>query len=147
MSEVATTLLLITGLFIGLLFAKRILTTRFKFCAICLAVSGSWLMLLILNKLEIFNSQLVIGILMGQSSLGIYYLLEKKVNIDLLVFRLPLLLTLTLIIFSLVTEVIELDAWLIVAGLWLIIGFLYTYRTQSWLKAKVKTLIDCCSDW
>ncbi len=147
MSAIAATLLLIVLLFVLLLVLKRFLQRLPKICAICLAVSLSWIILLVLRQAGYVTDDLVLGILMGQSSLGIYYLLERKVSEKLLVFRLPTLLTLTLIVFTVVSKNWYLDAWLLVLAVWFIIGTLYIYRNNKWAKSKVKSLIECCSNW
>lgn len=54
--------------------------TKIKLCAICAAVSLTWLLLIIL-KLSGYNLDiLLIGILMGQSVTGIMYSLQEKIK-------------------------------------------------------------------
>jgi len=147
MSLIASVLLLITALFVALLLIKKVASTAVKICAICLAVTLSWLLLLTMLRLGYIDDMLVVGILMGQSSLGVYYLLEKKAPRELLLFRLPVLLTLTLLVFTVVSAAWQADAWLVVGGVWLIVGLLYFYRNSQWAKGKVKSMIECCSNW
>jgi|AntRauTorcE11897_2_1112592.scaffolds.fasta_scaffold09277_5 predicted membrane channel-forming protein YqfA (hemolysin III family) len=146
MSDLALALLVIVVLFGGFLAAKQVFR-RVKFCAICLAVSATWTVLLLLFWFGKFDNQVLLAILMGQSSLGLYYLLEKQVIQPLLIFRLPLLASLVAAIYTLLTQTLYLDAVLIVAGLWLVFGILYLYRTNPKLRSKAKAIIDCCSDW
>ncbi len=147
MSVITVVLLVITLLFVTLLIVKKIAPEIVKICAICVAVSLTWVSLLALSIFGYIDDMLIIGILMGQSSLGIYYLLEKKSPKDLLVFRLPVLLTLTLLVFTVVSASWYLDAWLLVLVIWLGVGLLYVYRNSEWAKGKVKSMIECCSDW
>src|SRR3989344_3178232 len=92
-------ILMITVLFFFLLLIKGIFKKWFKkeFCVICAAVSLTWITLLILSWLEIFNDKTIIALLMGMSILGIFYLVENKVKERLTLFRLPFLLSLILI--------------------------------------------------
>lgn len=146
MSSLAIGLLAIAGLF-GLLLAAKQIAKNLKYCAICLAVSLTWLSLLVLFWSDVFDDQVLVAVLMGQSSLGLYYLFEKHVPKELLVFRLPLLITLALVAYSLLTLSLALDAVIIAVGLWLVIGVLYGMRANPEIKNKVKALIECCSGW
>lgn len=146
MSSLATTILAITGLF-GLLLAVKQTVSNFKYCAICLAVSVTWFTLLILFWFELFENQLLIAILMGQSSLGLYYLLEKRAPNRLLVFRLPVLVSLIMIVYTTLAQALYIDALLIVASIWIIFSLLYVYRTNERIRNKTKAFIECCGDW
>ena len=146
MSDLALAILAITGLFGLLLVAKQALKLR-KLCAICAAVSSTWAALLGLSWLELFNNRLIIGILIGQSSLAAYYWLDKRAAKELRVFRLPVLLTLVLVTFSLVALSLPLDALLIVGSVWLAVGLSYAYRKNPAVKNKFKALVECCSNW
>jgi cbb3-type cytochrome oxidase subunit 1 len=86
-------LLVITAISLFLLLLKSKLQVRI--CAICLAVSLTWAGLLAAYHMGWFGNGLLLGLLMGQSITGIYYLLEKHASEPLLLFRLPLLLSLT----------------------------------------------------
>jgi len=147
MSLIASVLLLIAVLFVVLLLVKKTASKTVKICAVCLAVTISWVSLLAMLSIGYIDDELVVGILMGQSSLGVYYLLEKKVPSELLVFRLPTLLTLTLLVFTAVSATWQVDAWLLVGVIWFVVGLLYFYRNNEWAKGKVKSMIECCSDW
>ena len=146
MSSLAVVLLSIAGLFSLLLALKQFLK-NIRYCVICLAVTLTWAVLLALHWLNVQDNQLLTGILMGHSSLGVYYLLEKRAPKRLLVFRLPLLSSLILIVYSLLSKAIAVDALFVVALLWAGIGMLYAYRTRPRIQKKIKALIECCSDW
>lgn len=51
-----------------------------KICAICGAVSTTWIFLLILTYLGYFDNKLLIAILMGESITGIMYFYERKIE-------------------------------------------------------------------
>ncbi|MBI5065164.1 hypothetical protein HZA97_02905 [Candidatus Woesearchaeota archaeon] len=53
-------------------------TAKIKVCAICLAVSLTWISLLTLYFFELFKDKIIIAILMGQSTVGIMYSFDKK---------------------------------------------------------------------
>jgi len=146
MSDLASTLLFIAGLF-GVLVAAKQLLKNVKYCAICLAVSVTWVGLLVLLWFGVFNNSVLVALLMGQSSLGLYYLIEKRSPERFLVFRLPLLISLTWLAYSVVNQTLFFDALLMVVGAWLVFGVLYVYRTNPKFQTKVKAVIDCCSDW
>lgn len=147
MSTIAIVLLLIISFFVILLALKKVLSSKLKVCVVCLAVSLTWILLLILKLSGYIEDLLAVAVLMGQSSLGVYYLIERRAPKRLLVFRLPVLLTLTMMVFTVVSMNWYLDAWLLILAVWLVIGFLYLYRTSVWAKDKIKALIECCSDW
>lgn len=146
MSVLALGILLITGLFCILLISKRF-SKRLNYCAICVAVTLTWILLLVASWFHIFESRAIIAILMGQTIVGVYYLFEKKVSAELLIFRLPVLATATYALYSLLTLTFYIDASLVLVILWIITGTLYTYRANPIIKDKVKALIECCGSW
>mgnify|MGYP001558037066 CR=1 FL=1 len=79
--------------------------TKIKLCAICAAVSTTWIILLILKFVFNYNmNSLIIGILMGQSITGLMYLLEnyaKRINNKrLLMLRIFVILIGTFIVYE-----------------------------------------------
>lgn len=147
MSSLAFTLVLVTALFALLVAFKKRLAAVADYCAICVAVSVSWVSLLVLFWLDSFDSRLIIAVLMGQSVVGFYYLLEKRAVEQLLVFRLPVLLTLTIAAVGAVQGQVRLDALAFTVLVWLAVGWLYAYRNKPAFKGKVQRLIECCSNW
>src|SRR3989344_312892 len=97
-------LLGITVLFFLILIIKNTLAKRFnkKICVICVSVFLTWLFLLILYYMNFYENTIILSILIGQSTLGIFYLFEKISRKEFTVFRLPFLLTLILIATSLI---------------------------------------------
>jgi len=71
-------LLGILTLFIVLVILRK--QVKHKICAICGAVSLTWITLLILTYLGFAIDPLIIGILMGESVTGIMYLFERKIK-------------------------------------------------------------------
>jgi len=149
MINVFTVFIATIALFFLLLGIKSLI--RVKFCVICLSVSLTWVGLLVLSWIADFKDYLLLGLLMGQSVLGVYYLAERKLKEELLIFRLPFLLTLTLIAyllsrpFSEVPEVV--GAVGAVGGLWLVFGLGYAYRNKAGFNRFVKKIIECCKNW
>ena len=128
----------------GLLIKPRI---KLNLCMICLAVSLTWISLLCLRQLGLFDNDLIIALLLGQSVVGGYYLWERRVKDVWLIFRLPMLLSLSLAAWTLLT--LDLDLMLIgvVLVVWLLHGLLYNYRNKPATKTYVDKIIACCSKW
>jgi len=135
-------------LFFILLGIKQFMSKKFKerFCVICASISLTWIILLILFYLDIFNNKIILALLIGTSISGIYYLIESKVKEKLKIFRLPFILTLIFIGYILI-EGIEgvLSVIILLAILW--ISFLIIYNYSSSNNSLVKKLIECCKKW
>mgnify|MGYP001588538835 CR=1 FL=1 len=135
----------IIALFFILLILKNIFKWE-KFCTLCISVSLIWILLLVLYFLKIFQDKIIIAILMGHTSLGLFYLWEKKVREKFKIFRLPLLLTFIFIIYS-ILENLELNSLLFILGLWLIFYLIYLFRNNKGFNKFTKKLIECCKRW
>jgi len=63
-------------------FLKELIKKKFKLkiCAICSAVSFTWITLLSLKFAGVLVDDLLMGILMGGSVVGVMYLFEKKIK-------------------------------------------------------------------
>lgn len=146
MSTLAIGLLSVGALFSLLLIFKQ-LQSVVTFCAICVAVTLTWLTLLSLAWLDMFNDTVLVALFVGHTSLGVYYLAERRASRELLIFRLPFLATLLLTAYSLLSLRIHIDAVVIAAVMWLTTGALYALRTTPHLRNKAKALIECCSNW
>lgn len=146
MSYAVLVLLVITVLFVGLLVIKSI--SKWKFCVICTSVSVTWMALLVLYWLGLFDQPVIIAVLMGQSIVGSYYFLEKTSRESLHIFRLPLLLTLTLAAFVALGVTADLNYGLsLLAALWVVWSLLYLYRQNPRTRIVVDRIIACCKDW
>jgi hypothetical protein len=145
-SDSVLVLLGISVLFVGLLIIKGI--SKWRFCVICTSVSITWMTLLVLYWLGVFDQPVIIAVLMGQSIVGLYYLLEKKTREELHIFRLPLLLTLMLAAFLALGVTTNLAYELsLLAALWVVLTLLFLYRRNPRIRIVVDRIIACCKDW
>jgi len=132
-------------LFAGLLLLKP--SFALKICIICVTISLSWLTLLALYTAGLFRDPVLIALLMGQSIVGLYYLIEKRVPKQLLVFRLPFLLTLTLVAYSVLSwRSSLLPVYWFVFGLWILARLILAYYNDPGHPSLAKQLIDCCGE-
>ena len=146
MNDITIILSLIITLFLLFLLVKQM--TSLRFCVLCASVSTSWLLLLVLYWFSVSVDPVLIAVLMGQSVVGIYYLLEKKVQEEIYIFRLPFLLTCTVVVFALLGFSADLFVPLILLGiLWSVLIVVYTYRSNPKVKRIVKKLVECCKNW
>ncbi|MBU2615640.1 MAG: hypothetical protein KKC19_00900 [Nanoarchaeota archaeon] len=144
MEEINSVLLGIVVLFFGILILKNILKLK-KICVICVSIILMWLILLTLCLVDLFDNKIIIAILMGHTSLGIFYALEKKVGEEFKVFRLPTLLSLILIIYS-ILESFNTTGWILVLALWGIFFVIYLSRKRN-LKSVFDEILECCKKW
>lgn len=146
MNSLLIALMSITGLFILLLLIKSIV--KKEFCVLCGAVTLTWIGLLTAKYLELFTDTVIIALLLGHTSLGVFYLLEKKMSKQWLIFRLPLLLTLLSLTYLLLTEtkdILTILSFLFL--LWLALGLLLMSQTNQSLQKIVNKIIACCRSW
>ncbi len=120
---------------------------KLSFCTICLAVSMTWLSLLFLRQVGFFDNDLILAILLGQSVVGGYYLWERQAKKSMLIFRLPVLLTLTYAAWTLLLLKLDLSLFGVTATIWIIHILLYNYRTRDGVKTYVDKIIACCARW
>lgn len=111
-------------------------------CALCGAIALTWLALLILFWMGIWEDPLVIALLMGASITGVLYLLEKRVEKDLLVFRAPFVLTMVVMALLLLGQ-FNMAAIVLLLAAWVVFILIYLQN-----RANVVTrLIECCRRW
>jgi len=144
--SVAVVLGAIVAAFAALLAVKA--ASGGRFCVLCASIAGTWLVLLALHHAGRFDDPVLLALLMGQSVTGIYHLLETRVRESWLVFRLPFVLTLTLLFYFLVT----LDSGLLpvvigLAALWLAALAIHASRRAGGAGALARQLIECCKNW
>jgi hypothetical protein len=113
-----------------------------KICAICLSVSLTWIVLLSLYFLGIFTDKIIIAILMGMSALGLFYMFYEKLS----VFKLPFILTLIFVIYS-ILESFKVDSLYLLIILWIFFFIVYIFRKNPSLKYGINKLIECCKKW
>ncbi len=138
----------ITAVFFVLLIAKSLLAKKTRLCLICASVSLAWITLLILYKKGAFDDVVILSMLMGQSIVGVFYLLERKTSERLHLFKLPFLLTLTFAAYSFIVfpeDLIKVAALL--GALWAALLLLFFYRKNGKASALVKKIIECCKRW
>ena len=136
----------ITALFVLFLVGKTMV--KKEFCAVCAAVSVTWIGLLILYYIGSFSDTTLIAILLGQTVVGIFYVVEKKVPSSLTVFRLPFLLTLTVLGYFLLS--VPEGYWKVMVFLlflWIFFIGLYVYNRNKVVNKLVRKIIDCCKKW
>ena len=141
MEPITFVLIGITVLFFLLLALKNIFNLK-KVCVICLSVTLSWAILLVFYFLNIFNDKIIIAILMGHTSLGIYYILEKKVKKNFLLFRLPYLLTGIFIIYIIIGD-FNINSLFFILALWVLFFIIYLFKFNKFAKK----IIECCKKW
>ncbi len=123
------------------------------FCVLCATISLTWIFLLSLSWNGLFDNTILIALLMGSSIVGIYYLVERKVKKEMLLFRLPFFLTLIFIGYlvlpsSSVTSLSTLwKTALLLLALWVLFTISYIYRNSIHIQKKVQKLIECCKRW
>ncbi|MFA4831196.1 MAG: hypothetical protein WC862_05270 [Patescibacteria group bacterium] len=137
----------ITAIFIAILIVKKI--TRSQICAICAGVSLTWIALLAGHWLGwLAIDPLLIAVLMGQSVVGLYYLLERKFAERWGLFRLPFLLSCTFATYLLLGyHGGFLGAVIFVAALWTMFGLLFLFRGSPRWQKIAKQIAACCKNW
>lgn len=149
MNSLQLALTLIFSLFVIFLILKQLLKGKIKeeFCVLCASVSITWISLLVLFWLGRFEDKILIALLMGQSTLGVFYLVDHKISDNLKIFRLPFLLTLIVAAYSLINNIKSLSYVVILASLWALFGIIYLYRSNTKVNGLVKKLIECCKNF
>ncbi len=138
----------IIAVFFVLLAAKELFARKTRLCLMCASVSLTWIALLVLYKKGVFDDVVVLSMLMGQSIVGIFYLLERKTSERFHIFKVPFLLTLTLAFYSAVVfpqDFIKVAALL--AVFWAVLVALFFFRSNGKAGVIVKKLIECCKRW
>ncbi|PJE81903.1 hypothetical protein COU58_00245 [Candidatus Pacearchaeota archaeon CG10_big_fil_rev_8_21_14_0_10_32_42] len=134
-------------LFFVLLGIKEFFSEKFKkkFCVICTSVTLTWIILLAFNLYGLFEDKILLGILMGHTSLGLFYIFESNASEKAKVFRLPLLLTFISLIYFVLSG-FEKISFFILVGLWFVFGLFYLFGNSE-AKSFVNKLIECCKNW
>lgn len=150
MSGISLIIAGIISVFFVLLALKSFLPKKIhnKICVLCTAVGLTWVSLLVLYWLRIFQDMLIIALLMGSTVLGIFYIAEKHVADKWKFFRLPFYLTLVIAGYSLLgipEDLVAAIIWL--AGLWGLFLIIFSYRNNEKTNSFVKKMIECCRNW
>lgn len=148
MKEITLILSSISILFFILLGIKEILKKKTKkFCAICGAVSITWVTLLILYFIGLFNNKIIIALLIGGSVVGVFYSWEHRTKREKLVFRLPLILSLFLLAYFVLIKEIILESLIFLVFIWDLFLIIYSYRKSKKFNLFIKKIIECCKRW
>jgi len=132
MTEIFLPLASITVLFIVLLGVKELLSGKLKeeFCVMCCTVFLTWATLLGLYWKGVFQNQLILALLIGESTLGIFYLIDRKLP-KMRLFKLPILLTLIVAGYSLLSIPDDLTKVLCLLGiLWVLFIVISIFGAQ-----------------
>lgn len=125
--------------------AVRYLIKR-PFCSLCASIFLTWIALLVLYRVNRFHDQVLLGLLMGQSVTGIFYLAYRRLPKALRIFSLPFFLSLTLISYILITNEIVMSAFFLLAVLWIGAWIIFSYRNDPGKKTLAKIATECCED-
>src|SRR3990167_2347724 len=136
--------LAISLIFIGSLIIKNLVNKAF--CSLCVAVASVWLVLLYLYKSGRFGDGVLLALLVGQSITGIFYFTYRKLPKSLRIFSLPFFLSLTAVLYTLITAIVQLSVFILLTVLWLAAWIIFIYRNDPGKKAVAKILAKCCED-
>lgn len=145
MIDIATIVISITALFVLFVGARAVFSLNV--CALCAAVSLTWIILLGLSYTDYPVDPVAVGILMGGSVVGTMYTLERKVPERIQMFKLPFLATGIVAAYFLIVQHITIEATGIVALLWVGAGAIYVGRNTPSVKTIGQNIIECCKDW
>lgn len=149
MEDISIVLLSISIAFFVLLAVKELFNEKLKkkFCVICIAITINWIVLFILYLLGIFENITIIAILMGETTLGVFYLAESKAREELKLFRLPFLLSLIVGAYYLLEPSGILNGLVVLSIIWLLFGAMYIFKKNEKLNLLAKKIIKCCKEW
>jgi len=141
----ALILLVIIAIFIAALYIKKLVSLQL--CALCVSISLTWVGLLILYRVGRFQDKVLLGLLMGQSITGLYYLVHKRVMPALRIFTMPFFLTLTVLFYSAIVGISSLlSPLLVLLGLWIVAYIVFIYRHDPGKKLITDAVMNCCED-
>lgn len=150
MTDLFFILVSITTAFFVFLALKEFFRGKLKenFCVICASVSITWVALLILYWLNVFNNTTILALLIGMSITGIFYLADSKAKDELKLFRLPFLLTLVLVGYSLLKMQYGIIKELIfIILIWIFFILVYLFKSNKKINLFVKKVLECCKRW
>lgn len=127
----------------GLIFKNVINKT---FCTICVAFASVWLVLLFLYRDGRFDDPVLLGLLVGQSITGIFYLLLRRLPKALRIFSLPFLLTLTVVAYWAIAGEVITAVFVLLAVLWIGAWVIFTSRSDPGKKKIADIFEQCCED-
>lgn len=132
--------------FIFFIFIKKVINK--KLCAICFAVSSTWIVFLILFFLDKYGDMLSLAILMGGSAVGFFYYISSIIEKKYYVFKFPFLVTLFWVIYFVLSPKKVLDfEFIILLLLWLLFGLVFLFSTGKKINNIARYVIECCKNW
>ncbi len=143
-----------TYLLLGIiiLFSIGILLRRIfpKMCAICFAVTTTWLVGLIYLMFSSTNimaiNTIMLGILMGGSAVGSMYFVFSNKAENWQIFKLPYIVTLFSLVYVVLSKSIQLNIIILVVSLWVVFLLIYFSRNKQSSKW-FKEIVECCKNW
>lgn len=138
-------LILITMLFVIFITLRSVFSL--KICALCGAVSVTWIVFITLLYLGYTIDPILVGLLIGGSIVGSMYLLEEKLSKKYQLFKLPYFLTLTSLVYFLLIGTIDGRAIALVLGVWLLMVLIYIGRHIEQVRFVGRKIIACCKNW
>lgn len=141
-------LLLVLAFFVAALLAQRALGR--PACALCAAVSLSWITLGVLHWSGVRAADpVLLALLMGGSAVGLMYYLAARLPDRYALFRLPFLMSVLWAVYGALRGTAALrwaDAALLLA-LWAAFGAVHAWRDHPRIRAIGARLLACCKDW
>lgn len=145
MNTLTIALISIVALYVMGLVAQSI--ARWRFCALCVSVSATWLWLLVAYLLGRADDKLLIGILMGGSVVGIMYMLERRLPERFSLFRLPYLVSMVALVYAVVGGSVVASVLGALVVLWAVALVVYVFRTNDRVARIAQRIIACCKNW
>lgn len=140
-----TAVVVLTLSFLGLLVLKSIVDS--KLCTLCGAVSGTWLVLLGISYLGQYGNETAVALLLGQSIVGVLYVLRNRLPPEYDVYSFPFVIAGTVLGYVAITGELLIEAGVLTAAVWLVAGLLFTYRENDRVATVFDEVVACCRDW
>lgn len=121
--------------------------TRWRFCALCVSVSLTWLWLLVAYFLGRVDDVLLIGTLMGGSAVGLMYMLVRRLPERFSLFRLPYLVSMVALVYAVLGGRLGESVLVALALLWATAIGIYLFRTNHRVARIAQKIIACCKNW
>ena len=145
--DILNILLSITVLFFIFILIKQLFKKN-KICVICASIFITWIIFLVMYWKEIFLDKTILAILIGETTLGIFYLIESKVKENFKIFGLPFIMTLILIGYTLIEGFnYSLNVLYFLILLWGLFFIFYLFKDEGKMGIFARKLVECCKRW
>ncbi len=118
-----------------------------RVCALCAAVSGTWLILLVLFYAGAAVDPVLLGILMGGSVVGGLYWFQQTLPRAASLFTLPFFLTGVLGVYGILKADSSQYTLMLLAVLWSLFLVIYVWQKVPGLRTASEKIIECCKNW